>query len=108
MPAARAPHAVQLLMIKTLGGAPNAKALIALSSVTKSFVDDLVAAGGWLRWGAGGRVGRGSSPGREQQPVDISRSGGCGCGNEAAVLADPLRSHAMKMALPESEPESES
>ncbi|EFN57242.1 hypothetical protein CHLNCDRAFT_143750 [Chlorella variabilis] len=35
---------IQLLMIKTLGGAPNAKALIALSSVTKSFVDDLVAA----------------------------------------------------------------
>ncbi|KAL4434064.1 hypothetical protein ABPG75_000505 [Micractinium tetrahymenae] len=35
---------MQLLMSKTLGGAPNQKALIALSSVTKSFVDDLVAA----------------------------------------------------------------
>lgn len=34
---------MQLLMSKTLGGAPNNKALIALSSVTKSFVDDLVA-----------------------------------------------------------------
>lgn len=39
------PHAAQLLMTKTLGGAPNSKALIALSSVAKSFVDDLVATG---------------------------------------------------------------
>jgi hypothetical protein len=36
-------------MSKTLGGMPNNKALIALSSVTKSFVDDLVAAGGLLQ-----------------------------------------------------------
>lgn len=39
--------APQLLMSKTLGGsvANQSKALIALSSVVKSFVDDLVAAG---------------------------------------------------------------
>ncbi|KAL4856050.1 Histone chaperone asf1 [Chlorella vulgaris] len=34
---------IQLLVSKTLGGIPNSKAIIALSSVTKSFVDDLVA-----------------------------------------------------------------
>lgn len=49
--------APQLLMSKTLGGAPNNKALIALSSVTKSFVDDLVATGGLcvcVCWRGGG------------------------------------------------------
>ena len=35
-------------MTKKLGGAPNAKALIALSSVAKSLVDELVAAGDLL------------------------------------------------------------
>lgn len=51
----------QLLMSKTLGGAPNNKALIALSSVTKSFVDDLVATGarGWAWGGARAKLGRG-------------------------------------------------
>jgi hypothetical protein len=39
--------ALQLLVSKTLGGIPNSKAIIALSSVTKSFVDDLVATGEW-------------------------------------------------------------
>jgi hypothetical protein len=46
-------------MSKSLGGAPNSKALIALSSVAKSFVDDLVATGGWV----GGWVGAESGAG---------------------------------------------
>ena len=48
-------------MSRLLGGpvANSSKALIALASVTKSFVDDLVAAGGlgWLGGGGGAVMG---------------------------------------------------
>lgn len=44
-------------MSKKLGGAPNPKALIALSSVAKSFVDDLVAAGALAAREWGGQDG---------------------------------------------------